>query len=114
MVGNGTGLGVSGLSTYKNLLSYFEKANADYIHRPFQGSVPEPSEYYGRPRSDSYNFSSRGFRTMGIWTTGGYKKVFYHLPGDDPDAITIDIMEDVAKMLYLGITKMANDTALKL
>lgn len=114
MVGNGTGLGVSALSTYKNLLSYFEEANADYIHRPFQGSAPEPSEYYGRPRSDSYNFSSRGFRTMGIWTTGGYKKVFYHLPGDDPDAITIDIMEDVSKMLYLGITKMANDTALKL
>ncbi len=113
MVGNGTGLGVSALSTYKNLLSYFEKANTEYIHRPFQGSAPEPSEYYGRPRSDSYNFSSRGFRTMGIWTTGGYKQVFYHLPGDDPDAVTIEIMEDVAKMLYLGITEMANDTALK-
>jgi|WetSurMetagenome_2_1015567.scaffolds.fasta_scaffold00007_24 hypothetical protein len=113
MVGNGTGLGVSGLSTYKNLLSYFEKANSDYIHRPFQGSLPAPSEFYGRPRSDSYNFSSRGFRTMGIWTTGGYKKVFYHLPGDDPDAVTIEIMEDVSKLLYVGILRMANDVTLK-
>lgn len=112
MVGNGTGLAVSGQSTWKNLVEYFEKANSEYIHRPFRGSAPEPSEYYGRPRSDSFNFSSAGYRTMSVGTTGGYKKVFYHLPGDDPDAITIDIMESVARMLYIGLINMANATAL--
>ena len=109
MVGNGTGLSVSASSTYKKLLTYFEEANSKYIHRPFRGSAPEPGQYYGRPRSDSFNFSSNGYRTMSIGTTGGYKKVFYHLPGDDPDAITIDIMEDVAKMIYVALTNMAND-----
>ncbi len=113
MVGNGTGLAVSASAPYKNLLGYFEKANSEYIHRPYIDSAPEPGEYYGRPRSDSYNFSSVGFRTMGIGTTGGYKKVYYHLPGDDPDAITIDIMEDVAKMIYVALTNMANDGELK-
>jgi len=114
MVGNGTGLAVSASAPFKQLLTYFEEANSKYIHRPFRGSAPEPSEYYGRPRSDAYNFSSEGIRTMSIGTTGSYKKVFYHIPGDDPDAITIDIMEDVAKMIYVALTNMANDAELKL
>jgi Peptidase family M28/PA domain len=113
MVGNGTGLAVNASAPYKQLLSYFEQANTKYIHRPFRGSAPEPSEFYGRPRSDSYNFSSTGYRTMSISTTGGYKKVYYHLPGDDPDAVTIDIMEDAAKMIYVALTNMANDSDLK-
>lgn len=113
MVGNGTGLAVSGSSPYKQLVTYFEEANTKYIHRPFRGSAPEPTEYYGRPRSDAFNFSSIGYRTMSISTTGGYKKVYYHLPGDDPDAVTIDIMESVARMIYVALTNMANDTALK-
>ncbi len=53
-----------------------------------------------------------GYRTMAIGTTNGYKKVYYHLPGDDPDAITIDIMEDVAKMIFIALTNMANETSI--
>lgn len=113
MVGNGTGLAVNASAPYKQLLTYFEEANTKYIHRPFRGSAPEPLDFYGRPRSDTYNFSSTGYRTMSIFTTSGYKKVYYHLPGDDPDAVTIDIMEDVAKMIYVALTNMANDTELK-
>ena len=76
-------------------------------------SAPVPGAYYGRPRSDGVVFSMAGYRTMSIGTTDGYKKVYYHLPGDDPDAITIDIMEDVAKMIYVALTNMANDGSLK-
>ena len=113
MVGNGTGLAVSAGSPYKGLLDYFVEANAKYIHRTMRTSAPGTGEYYGRPRSDDVVFSTAGYRTMSIGTTDGYKKVFYHLPGDDPDAITIDIMEDVAKMIYVALTNMANDTSLK-
>lgn len=112
MVGNGTGLSVNASAPYKNLLKYFEEANTSYIHRPFRGSAPEPMLYYGRPRSDSFNFSSIGYRTMSIGTTGAYKKVWYHLPGDDPDAVTIDIMQDAARMIFIALTGMANDTSL--
>jgi hypothetical protein len=49
---------------------------------------------------------------MSIGTTGSYKKVFYHLPGDDPDVITIDIMQDVARMIYVALTNMAIDKSL--
>lgn len=113
MVGNGTGLAVSAGSTYKNFLNYFEDANIKYIHRIISLSDPVPGEFYGRPRSDDVIFSKAGYRTMSIGTTNATKKVFYHLPGDDPDAVTIDIMEDVSKMLYIGIINMANDTLLK-
>ena len=113
MVGNGTGLEVNASAPYKQLLAYFEEANSKYIHRPFRGSAPEPSEFYGRPRSDTYNFSSTGYRTISIFITSGYKKVYYHLPGDDPDVVTIEIMEDVAKMIYVALTNMANDADLK-
>ena len=113
MVGNGTGFSVSAGSTYQELLSYFVKANSQYVHRTIQTSAPVPGAYYGRPRSDGVVFSMAGYRTMDIGTTGWYKKVFYHLPGDDPDAVTIDIMEDVAKMIYVAITNMANDSLLK-
>jgi Zn-dependent M28 family amino/carboxypeptidase len=112
MVGNGTGLAVGAGSTYKGLLSYFDQANTKYIHRTMRTSAPVPGEFYGRPRSDGVVFSMSGFRTMSIGTTDGYKKVFYHLPGDDPDAITIGIMEDVAKLIYIALTNMANDTTI--
>ena len=113
MVGNGTGLSVSAGSTYNELLNYFVQANTHYIHRTMQTSAPVPGAYYGRPRSDGVVFSMAGYRTMEIGTTDWYKKVYYHLPGDDPDAVTIDIMEDVAKMVYVALTNMANDDSLK-
>ena len=113
MVGNGTGLSVSAGSPYKDLLNYFVQANTQYIHRTMQTSAPVPGAYYGRPRSDGVVFSMAGYRTMEIGTTGWYKKVYYHVPGDDPDALTIDIMEDVSKMVYIGLTNMANDSSLK-
>lgn len=113
MVGNGTGFSVSAGSPYQELLSYFVKANSQYVHRTIQTAAPVPGAYYGRPRSDGVVFSMAGYRTMEIGTTGWYKKVYYHLPGDDPDAVTIDIMEDVAKMIYVALTNMANDETLK-
>jgi hypothetical protein len=54
-----------------------------------------------------------GYRTMAISTIKAVKPVFYHMPGDDPDAVTIDIMEDAARMIYVGLTNMANDQELK-
>ena len=113
MVGNGTGLYVGAGNPYKELLTYFEEANRKYIHRPMRVSAPSPGEYYGRPRSDEVIFRMAGYRTMSVYTTDSYKKVYYHLPGDDPDALTIEIMEDVAKMIYVAVSEMANDASLK-
>jgi hypothetical protein len=112
MVGNGTGFAVNAGSTYKGLLSYFEQANTKYVHRTMRTSAPAAGDFYGRPRSDDVVFRMAGYRTMSIGTTNGAKKVYYHIPGDDPDAITIDIMEDVAKMVYVALTNMAIDATI--
>lgn len=38
--------------------------------------------------------------------------LIFPLPGDDHDAITIDIREYVAKMIYDALFNMANDASL--
>ncbi len=107
MVGNGTGLAVSASESCKGLTGYFTDANDRFIHRPMRTSVSSGS-FYGRPRSDGLVFLAEGFRTMNISTTNAVKPVYYHLPADDETAVTVEIMEDVAKLLYLGIIEMAN------
>jgi hypothetical protein len=37
------------------------------------------------------------------------KPVYYHAPLDNTDALTPEIMEDAAKLLYLGVLGLAND-----
>lgn len=107
MVGNGTGLAVSASESCKGLTEYFRKANSTYIHRPMRIST-SGGMFYGRPRSDGLVFLADGYRTMSLSTTDGVKPVYYHLPGDDETAVTPEIMEDVARLIYLSFIEMAN------
>ncbi len=107
MVGNGTGLAVSASASCSGLTGYFKAANDSYIHRPLRVSTSGGS-FYGRPRSDGLVFLADGYRTMSLSTTDGVKPVYYHLPGDDETAVTPEIMEDVAKLIYLSFLEMAN------
>lgn len=107
MVGNGTGLAVSASESCSGLTGYFTNANNTYIHRPMRVST-SGGIFYGRPRSDELVFLADGYRTMTLSTTDGVKPVYYHVPGDDETAVTPEIMEDVAKMIYLGLADMAN------
>lgn len=109
MVGNGTGLAVNASASCEALIEYFKTANSKYIHRPMRSSASTIT-YYGRPRSDGLVFMAEGYKTMDIYTTDGVKPVWYHLPGDDETAVTPEIMEDVAKLIYLTFIVMANAT----
>ena len=55
----------------------------------------------------------KGYKSLGLWTTGTVKKVFYHQPWDNIDGLTPEIMEDAAKMLYMGILSLSNDQTVK-
>ncbi len=111
MVGNGTGLAVSASASCAGLTEYFTTANSSYIHRPMRVST-SGGVFYGRPRSDGLVFQADGFRTMSISTTDAVKPVYYHLPGDDKAAVTPEIMEDVAKLIYLSFIELANTDTL--
>jgi hypothetical protein len=106
MVGNGTGFFLQGGTSNPEYLKFFEDANNGWIHRTINSS--ENRQSFGRPRTDSAVFQKDGYKTMGLWTTGSVKPVYYHQPLDNTDALTPEIMEDAAKLLYLGILGIAN------
>lgn len=107
MVGNGTGFYVSSGKSYPEIYSHFEKANQNYLHRKMEAS--EWRKSYSRPRSDAANFENAGIKTLSLWTSGGVFPVYYHHPKDKTDVLTPEIMEDAAKLLYLGIMGVANE-----
>ncbi|WP_347839210.1 M28 family peptidase [uncultured Draconibacterium sp.] len=110
MVGNGTGFFVSGGKTNTVLFQHFETANNTYIHREMGAS--ETRKNYGRPRSDASIFETAGIKTLGLWTRNSVHPVYYHHPMDKTNVLTPEIMEDAAKLLYLGILGVANDIKL--
>lgn len=112
MVGNGTGFYVGNGKSYPELFNHFENANEKYIHREMSAS--EWRKNYGRPRSDESNFEKAGIKTFALWTRNSVFPVYYHDPRDKTDVLTPEIMEDAAKLLYLGILGIANDETLKL
>ncbi|WP_340112003.1 M28 family peptidase [Maribellus mangrovi] len=110
MVGNGTGFFLTGGKTYTDLYRHFELANNKWIHRSLQTN--EVTKNYGRPRSDASNFENAGIPTFGLWTRNSVFPVYYHDPRDKTDVLTPEIMEDAAKLLFLGISGIANDETL--
>lgn len=110
MVGNGTGFYIGSGKSYPEIYSHFEDANQKYIHRKMD--VSEWRKNYGRPRSDASNFDNAGIKTLSFYTSGSVFPVYYHHPLDKTDVLTPEIMEDAAKLLYLGILGVANDQQL--
>lgn len=110
MVGNGTGFYVSSGKSYPEIYKHFVAANQNFLHRKMEAS--EWRKNYGRPRSDAANFENAGIKTISLWTSGSVFPVYYHHPKDKTDVLTPEIMEDAAKLLYLGILGVANDEGL--
>ena len=110
MVGNGTGFFVSSGKSYPEIYRHFETTNQNFLHRKMEAS--EWRKSYGRPRSDAANFENAGIKTLSLWTRDSVFPVYYHHPKDKTDVLTPEIMEDAAKLLYLGILGVANDERL--
>jgi hypothetical protein len=110
MVGNGTGFFVSNGKSYPEIFNHFETANEKYLHREMAAS--EQRINFGRPRSDASLFENAGIPTFSLWTRNSVFPVYYHDPRDTPEVLTPEIMEDAAKLLYLGVLGVANDSGL--
>ena len=107
MVGNGTGFQLVNAKSYPELLTHFTDANNKYLHRELKATETRIS--YSRPRSDGAIFEKAGYKTIDLYTSGSVKTVYYHHPLDNTDGLTPEIMEDAAKLLYLGVLDLAND-----
>lgn len=112
MVGNGKGFNISAGKSYPEILKHFAEANNKYIHRDFNAT--EARINFGRPRTDGAVFKKTGYKTMELGTTGTVKTVYYHHPMDNTDALTPEIMEDAAKLLYLGLLNLSIDKTIVL
>ena len=105
MAGNGTGIRIMGGESYPAIFGHFEENN--HAGRNLSASSVRPVT--GRPRSDAAILQLAGYRTMGIGTTGRVKDLYYHDYRDDLDALTPDIMRDVARLIFLSLIDLAND-----
>lgn len=106
MAGNGNAFWL--VTEDSSLLKPFEQVNKSFIHRDLKGFV-STRENYGRPRSDAVIFHQKGFTTVSLGITGPGKTVYYHLPGDGPDAVTPDSMRDLVNWLALTVFTLANE-----
>jgi hypothetical protein len=110
MAGNGMGLSLGGGLTHPRISRYWEEANNRYLHRTLRMSESRPSA--GRPRSDGVIFQRAGFRTLSVGTTDAIGKTYANDPRDTIETLTPEIMEDVAKWIYVSLVHMANADSL--
>ncbi len=87
---------------------YISAANSTYIKREMQ---PYYTENLGRPRLDASRFMWKGIPSISFSVSGAPS--YYHTPQDDIDTITPEIMEDLTKIIFMSVVKMANEEQIK-
>jgi len=110
--GSGDKIGVLAGKNFPGFYAFLEKANSRYIHRVIEASY---FANLARPRQDTARFLWKGVPSV---TAGAAETVpverpsSYHNTRDNIDAITPEIMEDIAQLLFAAIMDMSNESAL--
>lgn len=112
MVGNGTELRVGGVNTFPELKKYFTEANEQYLRRILHTS--DYSKASGRMYTDGEIFNFNGVPAFSLGTRNKVGRTYYHVPQDVPETLTPEIMEDVSKLLYTVLCKLACDPHIRL
>lgn len=102
-VGIGHSIGANAGNNYPDLWAFVEEANEKYVHRPLSTNF---FSNLGRPRLDAARFMTAGVPSLSFYTYGSQN--YYHVPGDNLDIIKPEIMEDMAKLLFLTVVNMGN------
>jgi hypothetical protein len=104
---DGVGIGHSVSATagidFPLMYNFIEEANKKYVHRRINASsFPN----LGRPRLDAAIFLRAGVPSISFSTYGSEN--YYHVPQDNPGIIKPEIMEDLARILFISVVRMAN------
>jgi len=107
-VGRGSKLVVMAARNYPKLWNYFKNTNTEYIHRK---TIPTKFHNLTRPRLDAAHFIWANIPTLSFSASGTVTLPYsiHHTSRDTPGIITPEIMEDLAQLLFLAISRMAND-----
>lgn len=105
-VGRGNGLNALAALNYPHLWANLEKNNRRYIRRELR---PLSFHNLARPRLDAAHFMWAGIPTLSFsaFASGNLPYPTYHTTHDRPEILTPEIMEDLARLLFLTLLDMA-------
>jgi hypothetical protein len=111
-VGRGERISAGAGKNYPQLWEVIDRLNRKYIHRPVSTSF---NANLARPRQDAARFMWAGVPTISFGTGGAKPLPYatYHTSRDSPEIITPEIMEDLARLVFLSTVEFANSTTLK-
>lgn len=102
-VGCGDRLNAQAARNYPEFWEYIRKANERYIHRIIN---PRFFANIARPRQDTARFMWKGIPSISFGASGA--RSFYHITKDNIETITPEILEDLAQLVFLAVSDMAN------
>jgi len=101
-VGCGDKLSAAAAENYPEFWAFLKKANEKYIHRIIN---PRYFSNIARPRLDAARFMWKGVPTISFGAYGAPSP--YHLPSDNIDTITPEILEDTAQLIFMAVVDMS-------
>ncbi len=101
-VGCGDKLSAAAAENYPEFWAFLNKANEKYIHRIIN---PRYFSNIARPRLDAARFMWKGVPTISFGAYGAPSP--YHLPSDNIDTITPEILEDTAQLIFMAVADMS-------
>ncbi|MFQ5721971.1 MAG: M28 family metallopeptidase, partial [Candidatus Aminicenantales bacterium] len=102
-VGCGDKISALAAKNYPSFWKFIDEANKKYTHRLV---YPRYFANIARPRLDAARFLWKGVPSLSFSVYGAPS--FYHVPKDNVETITSEIMEDLAQLLFTAIVNMAN------
>jgi len=106
-VGRGERIGVGSGKNYPQIYDVMEKINARFIQRPISAST---NANLARPRQDAAHFLWANIPTVSIGVSGAPPLPYpsYHTTKDRWEILTPEIMEDLARLVFLSTVELAN------
>jgi hypothetical protein len=104
-VGRGRAIRAQAAKNYPQLWKYVDEANRKYVHRVV---IPTHFHNLARQRLDAAHFMWTGVPTISFGTRGADPLPYatYHTTKDRPEILTPEIMEDLARILFISVMKM--------
>ncbi|HSK08064.1 MAG TPA: M28 family peptidase [Vicinamibacterales bacterium] len=105
-VGRGESIGAGSARNFPQLWDVVDRVNQKYIHRAVRASA---NANLARPRQDAAHFLWAGVPTISFGSGGAPPLPYatYHTTKDNLDLITPEIMEDLARLVFLATVELA-------
>jgi Zn-dependent M28 family amino/carboxypeptidase len=106
-VGRGERITVASGRNSPDLAELFLRVNSQYVHRPLASRI---NENLARPRQDVAHFLWANIPSVSIGTSGAPPLPYnaYHTTKDRVEILTPEIMEDIARLVFLSTVELSN------